>query len=54
MLIADSVDGRTEKDSQLAFIDNANFILVVNRKVDSNDVVKKSIKPAMNNLPERP
>ena len=41
MLIADPEDGRTEKDSQLAFIDNANFILVVNRKIDGNDVVKK-------------
>lgn len=41
MLIADPADGRTEKDSQLAFIDNANFILVVNRKIDGNDVVKK-------------
>ena len=41
MLIADPADGRIEKDSQLAFIDNANFILVVNRKIDGNDVVKK-------------
>ena len=40
MLIADPADGRIEKDSQLAFIDNANFILVVNRKIDGNDVVK--------------
>lgn len=36
-----TADGRTEKDSQLAFINNANFILVVNRKIDGNDVVKK-------------
>lgn len=41
VLITDPVDGRTEKNSQLAFVDNANFILVVNRKVDGNDVVKK-------------
>ena len=41
MLIADPADGRTEKDSQLAFIDNANFILVVNKKIDNNDVIKK-------------
>ena len=41
MLITDPVDGRTEKNSQLAFVNNANFILVVNRKIDGNDVVKK-------------
>lgn len=40
-LISDPAEGRIEKTAQIAFVKKANFILVVNRRIDNNEVVKK-------------
>ena len=39
-LISDPIEGRNEKTAQIAFVGKANFLLIVNRKIDDNEVVK--------------
>lgn len=39
-LISDETEGRREKSSQKAFIDKSNFVFVINRRIEKNEVLE--------------